>query len=61
MGILTSLEVFSEINPSERQRKWMKKLDVVQNELTGIPHIQVRAGPNQPSISSDSYAGSAAG
>ena len=50
VGILTALELYSRIDPLERHRKWMKKLDVIQDELSGIAHIQVKRVPVQPSL-----------
>jgi uncharacterized pyridoxal phosphate-dependent enzyme len=50
VGILAALEVFSKIDTQERQSKWMKKLDVIQRELSDVSNVQVKRVPERPSI-----------
>ncbi len=51
VGILTALEIYSTIDPYERYSSWIKKLNVIHDELVDLPNIKVRRVPNQPDMS----------
>jgi len=50
VGLFVALEVYSKTDPQERYNSWVRKLDVIERELGGVPNIRVKRIPGQPSL-----------
>lgn len=52
VGILVSLQLYSRIDPQERLRGWMKKLEIIEHAIGDLSNLRVRRIPEKLTIES---------
>lgn len=47
VGLVTAIQVYSEIDPLSRYFEWEKKLSLIQKELEDLPFVMVKMAPER--------------